>query len=134
MKYVLPYLIFNVAVWLPWGLICIFDLATIQNIIGVTSVTASGSTDVRVMYGGVQTAMGLMAARALYAQRHFETFLHALAIMGCTMALSRTIGLIIDGSSTFYTWGVLLYEASAGISAIVWLKFLSRQQREAREA
>mgnify|MGYP006892413024 CR=1 FL=1 len=96
MKYVLPYLIFNVAVWLPWGLICIFDLATIQNIIGVTSVTASGSTDVRVMYGGVQTAMGLMAARALYAQRHFETFLHALAIMGCTMALSRTIGLIID--------------------------------------
>ena len=42
MKYVLPYLIFKVAVWLPWGLICIFDLATIQNIIGVTSVTASG--------------------------------------------------------------------------------------------
>ena len=96
MKYVLPYLIFNVAVWLPWGLICIFDLATIQNIIGVTSVTPSGSTDVRVMCGGVQTAVGLMAARALYAQRHFETFLHALAIMGCTMALSRTIGLIID--------------------------------------
>jgi hypothetical protein len=116
-----------VAVWLPWGLICIFDLATIQNIIGVTSVNASGSTDVRVMYGGVQTAMGLMAARALYDQRHFETFLHALAIMGCTMALSRTIGLILDGSSTFYTWAVLLYEASAGISAIVWLKFISRR-------
>ena len=38
-----------------------------------------------------------------------------------------TIGLIIDGSSTFYTWGVLLYEASAGISAIVWLQFLSRR-------
>ncbi|MEO1935007.1 MAG: DUF4345 family protein, partial [Myxococcales bacterium] len=112
MKYMKPYLIFNVAVWLPWGLICIFDLATIQNIIGVTSVNASGSTDVRVMYGGVQTAMGLMAARALYDQRHFETFLHALAIMGCTMALSRTIGLILDGSSTFYTWAVLLYEAS----------------------
>ena len=72
-------------------------------------------------------AMGLMAARALYDQRHFETFLHALAIMGCTMALSRTIGLILDGSSTFYTWAVLLYEASAGISAIVWLKFLSRR-------
>ena len=96
MKYMKPYLIFNVAVWLPWGLICIFDIATIQDIIGVTSVTASGSTDVRVMYGGVQTAVGLMAARALYAQRHFETLLHALAIMGCTMALSRTIGLIID--------------------------------------
>jgi hypothetical protein len=42
MKYMKPYLIFNVAVWLPWGLICIFDIATIQDIIGVTSVTASG--------------------------------------------------------------------------------------------
>ena len=130
MKYMKPYLIFNVAVWLPWGLICIFDIARIQDIIGVTSVTASGSTDIRVMYGGVQSAVGLMAARALYDQRHLESFLHALAIMGCTMALSRVLGLIIDGSSTFYTWGVLFYEAFAGISGIVWLSFLSRRQRE----
>jgi hypothetical protein len=82
------------------------------------------------MYGGVQSAVGLMAARALYDRRHFESFLHALAIMGCTMALSRIFGLIVDGSSTFYTWGVLFYEAFAGISGIVWLNFLSRRQRE----
>jgi len=126
MKYVKPYLIFNAMVWLPWGLICIFDLARIHDVIGVTSINPSGSTDIRVMYGGVQLAVGLMAALALYDGRYFKSFVHALAFMGCTMALSRTYGLVVDHSSTFYTWGVLLYEASAGVSAILWLKFLSR--------
>ena len=127
MEYVKPYLLFNVFVWVPWGLICIFNLAKIQAVIGVTSISPSGSTDIRVMYGGVQLAIGLMAAFAMYDDRHLKGFVHALAFIGCTMAVSRAYGLVVDGSSTFYTWGVLLYEASAGVSAVLWLKFLSRQ-------
>ena len=71
MNYVKPYLIFMCLVWLPWGLICIFDTSRIAEIIGVTSVDATGNTDLRVMYGGFQFAVGLMAAFALFNQRYF---------------------------------------------------------------
>ncbi|MEH6586230.1 MAG: DUF4345 family protein [Halioglobus sp.] len=128
MNYIKPYLIFNCAVWLPWGLICIFDTGQIASIIGVTSVDATGNTDLRVMYGGFQFAVGLMAAAALYDQRLFKNVVFALAFLGTCMAISRGYGLLIDGSSTLYTWGVLAFEAFAGITGILWLRFLSRQQ------
>jgi hypothetical protein len=127
MNYIKPYLIFHCFVWLPWGLICIFDTGQIASIIGVVSADATGNTDLRVMYGGFQFAVGLMAANALYQQRHFKSFVYSLAFLGSCMALSRGFGLIVDGSSTVYTWGVLSFEAFSGITAILWLRFLSRQ-------
>ena len=127
MNYIKPYLIFNCVVWMPWGLICIFDTGQIASIIGVSGIDATANTDLRVMYGGFQFAVGLMAAHALYQQRHFKNFVYTLAFLGCCMALSRSYGLVTDGSSTTYTWGVLFFEAFAGISGILWLRFLSRQ-------
>lgn len=126
MNYAKPYLIFMCAVWLPWGLICIFDTSRITEIIGVTSVDATGNTDLRVMYGGFQFAVGLIAAWALFNQRYFVNFVFALAFLGSCMALSRTYGLIVDGSATIYTFGVLAFEAFAGITGILWLRVLSR--------
>lgn len=113
---------------MPWGLVCIFDTGQIANIIGVSSMDASGNTDLRVMYGGFQFAVGLMAAHSLYQRRYFKNFVYALAFLGSCMALSRSYGLVVDGSGTVYTWGVLCFEAFAGITAILWLGFLSRQE------
>jgi hypothetical protein len=128
MKYIKPYLIFNCIVWLPWGLICIFDTSQINSIIGVSGMDATANTDLRAMYGGFQFAVGLMAAYALYNRHHFASFVFALAFLGSCMALSRGYGLITDGSGTVYTWGVLSFEAFAGISAILWLRFLSQER------
>jgi hypothetical protein len=68
-----------------------------------------------------------MALYALVKPSQFIHFVTALAFLGSCMALSRSYGLIVDGSSTVYTWGVLSFEAFAGITAILWLRFLSRQ-------
>ena len=130
MKYATPYLILTLIVWLPWGLICIFDTDIVLETIGVTSVHPTGNTDIRVMYGGVQFAVGLMAALALYDRRHFEKLLWALAFLGSCMAFSRFYGLAVDGSGTVYTWGVVAYEAFAGASAIGWLLWLPRLQEQ----
>ena len=130
MKYSRPYIIFTLLVWLPWGLMCIFDTDIILEVIGVTSIHPTGNTDIRVMYGGVQVAVGLMAARALHDGRYFEKLLWTLAFLGSCMALSRTYGLIVDASGTVYTLGVVAYEAFAGGSAIVWLMLLPRLQEQ----
>ena len=124
MKYAKPYLIFTVLVWLPWGLMCVFDLTLIADIIGVSGITASGNSDLRAMYGGVQTAVGLIAALALYDTRFFPNLLFTLAFVGSCLALSRSYGLFVDDSSTAYTWGVMAYEYFAAISSLVWLRML----------
>ena len=126
MKFIKPYLIFTLLVWLPWGLICIFNTDLIASVIGVSSITESGTTDIRAMYGGVQTAIGLMAALALLNRRYFPNLLFCLAFMGSCLALSRSYGLAMDNSSTLYTWGVIAYEYFAAISAIIWLIVLPR--------
>jgi hypothetical protein len=129
-KYSKPYLILTLLVWLPWGLQCIFNTNNIVDVIGVTGIHPTGVTDIRVMYGGVQFAVGLMAAAALYDGRHFEKTLWCLAFLGSCMALSRFYGLVVDGSGTAYTWGVLGYETFAGTSAIGWLIWLPRLQAQ----
>ena len=126
MKYAKPYLLFTAIVWLPWGLLCIFDVSGIADIIGVVGVTPSGNSDLRAMYGGVQTAVGLMAVWALYNPRFFRNFLINLAFVCSCLALSRTYGLFVDDSSRGYTWGVLAYEYFAAISSMLWLRVLDR--------
>ena len=126
MKYVKPYLIFTALVWLPWGLICIFNTGMITDVIGVSGLSPSGTTDMRAMYGGFQTAVGLMALLALYDQRYLRQLLVTLAFMGSCLALSRSYGLYIDGSASIYTFGVLSYETFAAISSMVFLKLSAR--------
>ena len=132
MKYSKSYLILTLLVWLPWGLMCIFNTDIILEIIGVRSIHPTGNTDIRVMYGGVQFAVGLMAALALHDRRYFENLLWTLAFLASCMALSRTYGLVVDASGTVYTWGVVAYEAFAGTSAIAWLILLPRLQEQRR--
>jgi hypothetical protein len=131
MKYIKPYLIFTLMVWLPWGLVCIFDTQTIAEIIGVTSVNPTGNTDIRAMYGGVQLGVGLMAALALYDGAYFRNLLVTLAFLGSCLALSRSYGIVVDGSGTLYTWGVVGYEYFAAFSAITWLIVLPRLRTSA---
>ncbi|WP_419834262.1 DUF4345 family protein [Endozoicomonas atrinae] len=121
------YLIFNIAVWTPWGLACTLAPFLVTDIIGVKSLHPSGETDMRAMYGGFQLAMGLMALHALVNPRFFKSFVYALGVIGSCLALSRTYGLFIDDSFTIYTLGVLGYELFAGISGLIWLYLLSGQ-------
>ncbi len=130
MKYIKPYLIFTLLIWLPWGLVCIFNTTVIAEIIGVTSVTASGNSDLRAMYGGVQTAVGLMAALALYNTRLFPNLLFTLAFLGSCLAFSRSYGLSVDNSGSVYTWGVVAYEYFAAISSVIWLVLLPRLKQQ----
>ena len=75
------YFIIMVAVWLPWGIQCIFNISNITEIIGVSALNPNGTTDIRVMYGGVQTGVGLMALIAFFkpSLRQIHTFLSSNA-------------------------------------------------------
>ncbi len=48
-------------VWLPYGLLCFFQPGFLAGAAGVTSTSATGSTELRAMYGGLQVAIGVLA-------------------------------------------------------------------------
>ena len=60
---------------------------------------------------------------------YFRTLCVVLCFVGGSLALSRSYGLLVDGSHTAYTWSVLAYESIAAITAGLWPRFLSRVVR-----
>jgi hypothetical protein len=45
-------------IWLPYGLLCFFQPAGLAESAGVTFTNATGATELRAMYGGLQAAIG----------------------------------------------------------------------------
>ena len=117
MKIMKIYFIIMVAVWLPWGIQCIFNISNITEIIGVSALNPNGTTDIRVMYGGVQTGLGLMALIAFFKPSLGKYTLFSLAMLGSCMALTRSYGVVVDGSTSLFNLSVLAFEGFTGISS-----------------
>jgi hypothetical protein len=111
-------------VWLPYGLWCFLDPAFLAGAAGVAAQSATGSTELRAMYGGLQAGLGALALAAALRPGLARTALTTLAFLCSGLALARLSGLAIDGGPSAYTVSGLAFElASAGLA---WF-FLTRQ-------
>ncbi len=52
------------AVFIGYGLVCLASPEVVANATGMNLATSTASVEVRAMYGGLQTAVGLLAALA----------------------------------------------------------------------
>ena len=59
----------SVLVWLGYGLYCFFVPAVVAEGAGFVARTPTATTELRAMYGGLQMALGVMAALALFNER-----------------------------------------------------------------
>ena len=69
------------------------------------------------MYGGVQTGIGLMALIAFFKPSLGKYALFSLAMLGSCMALTRSYGVVVDGSTSLFNLSVLAFEGFTGISS-----------------
>jgi hypothetical protein len=117
------FLAFSALVWLPYGLWCFFDPGFLAGAAGVASQSATGSTELRAMYGGLQAGLGALALCAVLRPGLARTALTALAFLCSGLALARLGGVALDGAPSAYTlWGLGFEIASAGLAAF----FLTR--------
>ena len=73
------------------------------------------------MYGGLQAAIGLLAAAGLAHASLRRPALVALTFLTFGLALARLVGASLDDSFSTYTVGALIFEIlSAGISSWLW--------------
>ncbi len=114
---------FSAVVWLPYGVFCFFQPGFLEQAAGVASTSATATTELRAMYGGLQAAIGSLAALAVFRPRLRWPALVMLSFLCAGLGVSRLVGATFDGEVSSYTAFALVFEfVSAGLAA--W--FVSR--------
>lgn len=116
-------LIFSAIVWLPYGVYCFLQPDALAESAGIVAATATGTTELRAMYGGAQIAIGALAVAALIRSRLASGVLLTLLFVTGGLASTRLLGVALDGEFTGYTAFGLGFE---GLSAVLALVALSR--------
>jgi hypothetical protein len=115
------FLALNVLLWLPYGIACFLDPSLLDGAAGVAANTATGTTELRSMYGGLQAAMGALAAYGLLAGAGpRRAALTTLCFLPAGLAIARLAGGSMDGDWSSYTLGALGLEITlTAVSAVL---------------
>lgn len=109
-------------VWFPYGLYCFFAPSALAEIGGVTSTSATGTTELRAMYGGLQAALGLMAFAGMQRASLTRPALLTLATVTGGLCSARLLGAFLDGAWSAYTIMGLVFE----VGSVLWATSLLR--------
>ena len=97
------FLALEVLLWLPYGLYCFVDPAFLAQGAGVAAGSVTGTTELRAMYGGLQTAIGVFALAALLRPALRRPALLCLSFLCAGLFTARLVGTLIDGGLSSYT-------------------------------
>jgi hypothetical protein len=115
------FLWFSLLVWLPYGLFCLFRPDFLATAAGVTFTSATGSTEIRAMYGGLQAGIGLLSGLALLRRDLVRPTLLMLAFLCGGLGIARVAGVLMDQSLSAYTVSGLAFEFTFLTLAVVFL-------------
>jgi len=117
------FLVLNVFVWLPYGIYCLLDPTFLEASAGVAATSATGTTELRAMYGGLQAAVGVLAACGIVGGASMRRVaLTSLCALPAGLAVARLAGVLIDGDPTSYTLGALGFETVLVICSALLLR------------
>ena len=99
-------------IWLPYGILCFLqpELLAGDGSAGLVAATATGSTELRAMYGGLQAAIGVLVGLAVFRPGLVQPALLTTAFLTTGLAVARLSGALIDGGFSGYTLGALGFE------------------------
>ena len=92
---------------------------------GLSATSATATTELRAMYGGLQMAIGLLAATGFVWVSAQRPAILALAFLAGGLALSRLLGGWVDASFSSYTTGAVIFETALFLVATrFWMQGL----------
>lgn len=96
--------------WFPYGLYCFFAPGALAASAGVTFTTATGATELRAMYGGLQAAIGLLAFAGMQRPSLGRAAVITLGTLTAGLGVARLLGAFSDGGWSAYTLFALVIE------------------------
>lgn len=125
------FLAIEALIWLPYGLFCLVNPGYLEGAAGLAAHSATGTAELRAMYGGLQAGIGGLALLGALRPQNSAHALYTVAFLCTGLALARTFGVAVDGGLSGYTNGALAFEfLSAGLAG--W--FLMRAAAQAGPA
>ncbi len=89
---------------------------------GFGPLTPTATTDIRATYGGLQLGLGIFLLWAASKPTRYRAGLVALCFMVPGLALSRFLGLLVDGDVKPLMWGVLAFEVVLSVVSVAILR------------
>lgn len=90
-------------IWLPYGLFCLFQPGALAESAGVAFTSATGATELRAMYGGLQAAIGAVALAGALRPALSRSALGLLLVVCAGLGGARLLGAGLDGEVSAYT-------------------------------
>lgn len=114
-----------------YGLACLASPAIVADATGMQLATGTASVEVRAMYGGLQTALGLLALLAVVREPLRSPALLFLGVIFFGLVSGRLIGIAVDPEPGSYNFIAAGYEAA---SAAIAFALLPRSHRASLSA
>jgi hypothetical protein len=96
--------------WLPYGLMCLVNPGSLADAAGVVATSATGTVELRAMYGGLQAAVGALALAGAVRPALAPHALLALGALSAGLGISRLASAALAGAFESYTLGALGFE------------------------
>ena len=104
------FLAISAVLWLPYGVRCLLDPAVLGGTADVVAASATGTIELRAMYGGLQIAVGLLALAGALRPALAQHALVALGAVSAGLGITRLGAAAISGEFASYTVMALALE------------------------
>lgn len=113
------FLILTGLLWVGYGAYCLITPQALAEMAGVTATTATGTVELRAMYGGLQSAIGVLALGAGLSAAWRKQGLLALLFVYAGLGSARLASAAVTGEFSNYVIVAVAFEL--GSALIVWL-------------
>ncbi|MDG2332666.1 MAG: DUF4345 family protein [Myxococcota bacterium] len=120
----------NGASFLLYGLACLASPQLVAGYAGMELPGASAMTEVAAMYGGLQIGVGGFFIYHGLREERFQPGLMLMFVMLGSLALARTLGLLLYGMSS-YNLGATVYESLTALLALFAMRLIAANRSEA---
>lgn len=114
--------------FIPYGLYCLVQPQMLEAGAGLTVTTVTGTIELQAMYGGLQTAVGVLCALGAWVERYRHSALLALLFMFAGLAVTRVSLSLMHGDFSGYTTFAMSFEA-VSLGFLLWLMVVRDEDR-----
>lgn len=111
------FLALSTLIWLPYGLLCLAKPSFLEGAAGLAATTATGTVELRAMYGGLQIAIGVLCGLGYASEAWRRNALNTLGVLTAGLGLARLIGVLSGGGLSTYTGAALAFEFASAFCA-----------------
>jgi hypothetical protein len=109
-----------------YGVFCLLRPGFLDAFAGVAATSTTGTVELRAMYGGLQTAFGVLALLGALRPAFTHAALLATAVLCAGLGSFRLLGAIAASELSSYTGQGLVFELGATAVAVMLLRRLPR--------